>query len=211
MCLCSTHTSHPHGALALQYGRIPCVYGRILLVYGRIPRVYGRILAHRFRVYGRILGGMRPYTSGYTAVYSWYLLPISMQFDYFFVRIPPFPYVEVQYDPWPLRSITDYEVVETEVELVAPRAAAGQVVSAGEFTEPIAVGRGEVASAPSDLACTTGKDTGYYSRQNVRASGAMYDLQQPIRVVASLNEGAVDAFWGAAAWSKSSTKVRLFF
>ena len=133
-----------------------------------------------------------------------------MHFDYFFVRIPPFFFVQVQYDPWPLRSITDYEVVETEVELLAPRAAAGQVVSGREFTEPVAVGRGDVASAPSDLACTTGKDTRYYSRLNVRASGAMYDLRLPKRVVANLKEGAVDAFWGFAVWSKSSRKVRLF-
>ena len=79
-----------------------------------------------------------------------------------------------------------------------------------EFTGPIAVGRGDVASAPSDLACTTGKDTGYYSRVNVRASGAMYHIRLPIRVVANLKQGLVDAFGGAAVWSKSSGKVRLF-
>ena len=62
-------TSHPPGAMVLQYGRIPCVYGRILSLYGRILRVYGRIPAQPFWVYGRILGGIRPYTGGYTAVY----------------------------------------------------------------------------------------------------------------------------------------------
>ena len=119
--------------------------------------------------------------------------------------------MHVQYDPWPLRSITYYEVVETEVELVAPRAAAGQVVSGREYYEPIAVGRGDVASAPSNLACTTGKDTRYSYRLNVRANGALYDIRLPIRVVANLKEGADDAFWGAAVWSKVSWKVRLFF
>ena len=60
------------------------------------------------------------------------------------------------------------------------------------------------------LACTTGKDTGYYYRPNVRASGALYDIRLPIRVVANLNEGAVEALWGAAVWSKSSGKVQVF-
>ena len=59
------------------------------------------------------------------------------------------------------------------------------------------------------LACTTGKDTGYHSRLNVRANGAMYDIRLPIRVVANLKEGAIDAFRVAAVWSKSSGKVRL--
>ena len=75
---CGMHTSHPPGALVLQYGCIRCVYGRIPSVYGRIPPVYGRIprvyghihLTHSgytavcSRVYGRILGGMWPYTHG---------------------------------------------------------------------------------------------------------------------------------------------------
>ena len=76
-------------------------------------------------------------------------------------------------------------------ELVAPKAAAGQVISGREYVDPIPVGRGDVASAPSDLACTTGKDTGYYSRLNVRASGALYDirLRLPIRVVANVAKG----------------------
>ena len=39
MCECSMPTSHPHSAMALQYGGIPCVYGRIPVVYGRILRV----------------------------------------------------------------------------------------------------------------------------------------------------------------------------
>ena len=60
-----------------------------------------------------------------------------------------------------MRSITDFEVEEPEVEWVAPKAAAGQVVSGWEYEEPILVGPGDVASAPSDMACTTGKDTGY--------------------------------------------------
>ena len=60
-----------------------------------------------------------------------------------------------------MRSITDYVVAEPEVELVAPKAAAGQVISGREYVDPIPVGRGGVASAPSDLACTLGKDTGY--------------------------------------------------
>ena len=85
------------------------------------------------------------------------------------------------------------------MELVAPRAAAGQVVSGREFTEPIAVGQGDVASAPSDLACTTGKDTGYYSRLNVRASGAMYDLRLPIMVIANLKEGAIRCLSGGCS------------
>ena len=57
---------------------------------------------------------------------------------------------------------------------------------------------------------TTGKDTGYYSRLNVRASGALYDIRLPIRVIANLKEGVVEAIWGAAVWSKSSGKVRVF-
>ena len=101
-------------------------------------------------------------------------------------------------------------VAEPEVELVAPKAAAGQVVSGREYEEPIAVGRGDVASAPSDVACTSGKDTGYYSRLNVRASGAPYDIRLPIRVIANLKEGVVEALWGAAVWSKSWGKVRVF-
>ena len=51
-------------------------------------------------------------------------------------------------------------VAEPEVELVAPKAAAGQVISGREYVDPIPVGPGDVAIAPSDLACTTGKDTG---------------------------------------------------
>ena len=214
---CSMHTSHPPGAMVWQYGLIPCVYGRIptvcdriLPVYGHIPRVYGRIPAHPFRVYGRILRGIQPYTRGYTAVYSYYLLPILIDFDLFFVRIPPFLPMQVQYGPWPLRSITDYEVADPEVELMAPKAAAGQVVSGREYVEPIPVGRGDVASAPSDLACTTGKDSGYYSRLNVRASGALCDIRLPIRAIANLKQGVVVAIWGAALWSKSSGKVRVF-
>ena len=74
-------------------------------------------------------------------------------------------------------------------ELVAPKAAAGQVISGREYVDPIPVGRGDVASAPSDLACTTGKDTGYYSRLNVHASGALYDIRLPIRVVAIVAKG----------------------
>ena len=119
--------------------------------------------------------------------------------------------MQVQYNPWPRRSITDYEVAEPEVELLAPKAAAGQVVSGREYVDPIPVGRGDVASAPSDLASTTGKDTGYYSRLNVRASGALYDIRLPIRVIASLKEGVVEGIWGAAVWSKSSGKVRVFW
>ena len=84
------------------------------------------------------------------------------------------------------------------------------VVSGREYVDPIPVGRGDVASAPSDLACTTGKDTGYYSRLNVRASGAPFDIRLPIRVIANLKEGAVEAICGAAVWSKSSGKVRVF-
>ena len=103
-------------------------------------------------------------------------------------------------------------VAEPEVELVAPKAAAGQVISGREYVDPIPVGRGDVASAPSDLACTTGKDTGYYSRLNVRASGALYDIRLPIRVLAIVVKGGgvVEAIWGAAVWSKSSGKVRVF-
>ena len=101
-------------------------------------------------------------------------------------------------------------MAEPELELVAPEAAAGQVVSGREYVDPIPVGRGGVASAPSDLACTTGKDTGYYSRLNVRASGALFDIRLPFRVIANLKEGAVEAIWGAAVWSKSSGKVRAF-
>ena len=93
---------------------------------------------------------------------------------------------------------------------MAPKAAAGQLVSGREYVDPIPVGRGDVASAPSDLACTTGKHTGYYSRLNVRASGALYDIRLPIRVIANSKEGAVEAIWGAALWSKSSGKVRVF-
>ena len=119
--------------------------------------------------------------------------------------------MQVQHDPWPLQSITDYEVAEPEPELVAPQPAAGQVVSGREYVKPILVGRGDVASAPSDPACTAGKDTGYYSRLNVRASGALYDTRLPIRVIANLKEGVVEAIWGAAVWSKSSGRVRVFF
>ena len=93
---------------------------------------------------------------------------------------------------------------------MAPKAAAGQVISGREYVDPIPVGRGDVASAPSDLASTTGKDTGYYSRLNVRASGALYDIRLPIRVLANLKEGVVEAIWGVAVWSKSSGKVRVF-
>ena len=104
-------------------------------------------------------------------------------------------------------------VAEPKVELVAPKAAAGQVISGWEYVDPILVGRRDVASAPSDLACTTGKDTGYYSRLNVRASGALYDIRLPIRVLANVGKGGgvVEAIWGAAVWSKSSGKVRVFF
>ena len=118
--------------------------------------------------------------------------------------------MQVQYDPWSLRSITNYEVGEPQVELVAPKAAAGQVVSGREYAEPVPVGWGDVASAPSDLAFTTGKDTGYYSRLNVRASGALYDIRLSIRVIANLKEGVVEAICGAAVWSKSSGEVRGF-
>ena len=48
------------------------------------------------------------------------------------------------------------------------------------------------------------------SRLNVRASGALYDIRLPIRAIANLKEGAVEAIWGAAVWSKSSGKVRVF-
>ena len=72
---------------------------------------------------------------------------------------------------------------------MALKAAAGQVVSGREYMDPIPVGRGDVASAPSDLACTTGKDTGYYSRLKVRASGALYDIRLPIRVLANVVKG----------------------
>ena len=72
---------------------------------------------------------------------------------------------------------------------MAPKAAAGQVVSGREYMDPIPVGWGDVASAPSDLACTTGKDTGYYSRLNVRASGALYDIRLPIRALANVVKG----------------------
>ena len=177
----------------------------------RIPRVYGRVPTHPFTVYGRILGCIPPYPPVYAAVYSEYLFPISMHLDHFVVRISRLLLVQAQYDPWPLWSITNYEVVGTNMELVPPRAAARQVVSGWEWTEPIAIGRGVVASAPVDLACTSGKYTGYYSRLNVHASGTMYDIQLPIRVVANLKEGLVDAFWEAAVWSKSSGKGRLFF
>ena len=93
---------------------------------------------------------------------------------------------------------------------MVPKAAAGQVVSGREYVDPILVGRGDVSNAPSDLACTTGKDTGYYSRLNFRASGALYDIRLPIRVIANLKEGTVEVIWGAAVWSKSSRKVRVF-
>ena len=119
--------------------------------------------------------------------------------------------MQVQYEPWPLRSITDYEVAEPEVELLAPKAAACQVVSGREYVDPIPVGRRDVASSPSDVASTTGKDTGYYSRLNVRASGVLYDIRLLIRVIPILKEGVVEAIWGAAVWSKSSGKVRVFF
>ena len=118
--------------------------------------------------------------------------------------------MQVQYDPSPLRSITGYEVAELEVELVAPKATVGQVVSGREYAEPIPVGRGDVASAPSDLASTTGKDTGYYPRLNVHANGALCDIRLPIRVIANLKEGVVEAIRGAVVWSKSSGKVRVF-
>ena len=118
--------------------------------------------------------------------------------------------MRVQCDRWPLRSITDYEVAEPEVELVAPKAAAGQVVSGREYVDPILVGPGRVASAPSDVASTTGKDTGYYSRCNVRAGGALYDIRLPIRVIGNLKDGVVEAIWGAAVWSNSSGKVHVF-
>ena len=95
---------------------------------------------------------------------------------------------------------------------MAPKAAAGQVVSGREYMDPNPVGPGDVASARSDLACTTGKDTGYYSPLNVRASGALYDIRLPIRVLADVVKGGgvVEAIWGAAVWSKSSGKVRVF-
>ena len=98
------------------------------------------------------------------------------------------------------------------MELLAPKAAAGQVISGREYADPIPVGRGDVASAPSDLACTTGKDTGYYFRLNVRASGALYDIRLPIRVSANVGKrgGVAEAIWGAAVWSRSSGKVRVF-
>ena len=118
--------------------------------------------------------------------------------------------MKVLYDHWPLQSITDYEMAEPEAEMMAPKAAAGQVVPGWEHVEPIPVGRGDVASAPSDLACTSGKDTGYYSRLNVRASGALYDIRLPIKVIANLKEGVMEAIWGAAVWSKSYRKVRVF-
>ena len=60
--------------------------------------------------------------------------------------------VQAQYDTWPLRSITNYEVeVEPNMELVAPRAAAGQLISGREFNVPIEIGRGDIASSPSNL------------------------------------------------------------
>ena len=119
--------------------------------------------------------------------------------------------MQVQYDPWPLRRITDYEVAETEVELVPPRAAPGQVGSGRGFTEPIAVGRGDVANAPSDLACTTGKDAGYYSGLNVRAKCAMYDIRLPIRVVANLKDGRVDVFLGGCSMVQEVYEGAPFF
>ena len=109
-----------------------------------------------------------------------------------------------------MRSITDYKVAEPEVELVAPKVSAGQEVSGREYADPIPVGRRDVASAPSDVACTNGKDTGYYSRSNVRASGALYDIRLPIGVIANLKEGAVEAIWWDAVWSKTSGKVLVF-
>ena len=56
--------------------------------------------------------------------------------------------MHVQYDPWPLRSITDSKVAEPEVELVPLRAAAGQVDSGREYQEPVAVGRGILPVPP---------------------------------------------------------------
>ena len=49
---------------------------------------------------------------------------------------------------------------------------------------------------PSDLACTTDKDTGFDYRLNVHASGALYGIPLPISVVANLKEGVVEAFGG---------------
>ena len=96
------------------------------------------------------------------------------------------------------------------MELVAPKAAAGQVVSGREYVDPIPVNRGDVASVPSGLACTTGKDTGYYSRLNVRASGALYDIRLPIRVIANLEEGAVEAIGGLQCGARALGRCRVF-
>ena len=183
------------------------VYPRYTAVYSQYTAVYREYTA----VY---LPTHFEYTAVYSEVYGRIHIVFVANFNpfclVFFVRIPPFLPIQVQYDPWPLRSITDYEVAEPEVELVAPKAAAGQVVSGREYGDPTPVGRGGVASAPSDSASTTGKDTGYYFRLNVRASGALYDIRLPIRVVANLKEAVVEAIWGAAVWSKSSGKVRVF-
>ena len=52
---------------------------------------------------------------------------------------------------------------------------------------------GYVAIAHDDLACTTGKGTGYYYRMNVRAIDALYDIRLPIRVIVNPKEGLVEA------------------
>ena len=98
-------------------------------------------------------------------------------------------------------------------ELVAPKAAAGQVISGREYVDPIPVGHGDVASAPSDLACTTGKDTGYYSRFNVRASGALYNIRLPIRVVANVAKGGgvVEAIFGGCGVEQELREGARFF
>ena len=164
MCECSMHTSHPHGTMALQYGGIPCVYGRIPVVYGRIlrvyrriPQVYGHLRADTFRLYGRTLGGVRPYTHSICCQSQCISTSCLLEFHRFFLCTP------TTILGHSLRSITYFEVAETGVELVPPRGAAGQVVSSRGFTELVAIGRGDAASAPSHLACTTGKDIGYYS------------------------------------------------
>ena len=59
--------------------------------------------------------------------------------------------MQVQYQPWPLRNITDCEVAETGVEFVPPRAAAGPVVSGRDFTKLIAVRRGTLQAYPLTL------------------------------------------------------------
>ena len=79
------------------------------------------------------------------------------------------------------------------------------MVSGREFHEPIAVGPVTPLTWHAPLA-----DTGYYSGLNVRASGAMYHIRLPIKVVANVKDGVVDAIWGVAVWSRSSRKVRLF-